>query len=311
MREKSKERTDYIDIAKGIGIIFVIIGHSKIDENLYNFIYAFHMPLFFIISGYLYDSEKWKNLGFMTLINKRFKAYIIPYFVLCFINLFINIPYEFIKNIRGKELLVSTLRHIWYIFYSTSSAKTSPNCSPLWFLTCIFLANIYIYFIFKIKDKNIRIMILILATALCIFINKYVYLTTTLPTLPWHFDSALLGAVFMYIGYEIKKYNLLLDKSINMWGVIAAIIVGVYAIILNGPVNMNGPKVSNPILFYVGSIFISYALLYICANYIKHNKFLSYFGKNTILVMGFNYAINTYSRLIWKKVPILNNYNYT
>ena len=50
------ERNEIIDIMKGIGIIAVIIGHMwNVPEVPYrNFIFSFHMPLFFLIAGYFY-----------------------------------------------------------------------------------------------------------------------------------------------------------------------------------------------------------------------------------------------------------------
>ena len=53
-----KKRMDYIDIAKGIGIILVILGHRNISTDIKQFIYTFYMPLFFMLSGYLF---KFKN----------------------------------------------------------------------------------------------------------------------------------------------------------------------------------------------------------------------------------------------------------
>lgn len=50
-----KKRINYFDIAKGLGILLMIIGHMPIkNEYLKNFIFCFHMPLFFIISGYFF-----------------------------------------------------------------------------------------------------------------------------------------------------------------------------------------------------------------------------------------------------------------
>lgn len=49
IKEHTSERMIEYDIARGIGIMAVLLGHSKIGVNL---IYAFHMPLFFVISGY-------------------------------------------------------------------------------------------------------------------------------------------------------------------------------------------------------------------------------------------------------------------
>lgn len=47
-------RDKTLDIAKGIGILLVVIGHMPINIDLYNTIYTFHVPLFFFISGVLY-----------------------------------------------------------------------------------------------------------------------------------------------------------------------------------------------------------------------------------------------------------------
>lgn len=43
-----------ISIAKALGIITVVVGHSPALTNLCIFISAFHMPLFFYLSGYFF-----------------------------------------------------------------------------------------------------------------------------------------------------------------------------------------------------------------------------------------------------------------
>lgn len=53
-----KERNITLDIMKGIGIILMVIGHSGCPPFLKNFIYTFHMPLFFMISGYLITENR-------------------------------------------------------------------------------------------------------------------------------------------------------------------------------------------------------------------------------------------------------------
>lgn len=48
------ERKPVIDIMKGIAIILVIVGHLQIPDFFHHVIYSFHMPLFVIVSGYIY-----------------------------------------------------------------------------------------------------------------------------------------------------------------------------------------------------------------------------------------------------------------
>ena len=56
-----KKRLDYLDMTKGLGMILVLIGHLQGDSiftfspyihPLCVFIFSFHMPMFFIVSGY-------------------------------------------------------------------------------------------------------------------------------------------------------------------------------------------------------------------------------------------------------------------
>lgn len=55
---QSLKRLQYLDLAKAVGMLCVLIGHSFISEKINTVIYAFHMPLFFFISGYLCKPQK-------------------------------------------------------------------------------------------------------------------------------------------------------------------------------------------------------------------------------------------------------------
>ena len=57
------ERKEFVDVARGLVIILMIIGHSNAPAEIIRGIYGFHMPFFFILSGYIYDVEKWKKLA--------------------------------------------------------------------------------------------------------------------------------------------------------------------------------------------------------------------------------------------------------
>lgn len=88
--EKNINTTEYIDIARGIGIVMVVLGHSITKdiaaENagfylLRNVIYIVHMPLFFVISGFLfqYNKKKYMKYSKSRYVRKKFSALMIPY----------------------------------------------------------------------------------------------------------------------------------------------------------------------------------------------------------------------------------------
>ena len=57
MDENGKLQRDYWNILKGIGALCVVVGHCVMPVQ--NFVYLFHVPLFFFISGYMYHEQKY------------------------------------------------------------------------------------------------------------------------------------------------------------------------------------------------------------------------------------------------------------
>lgn len=84
-----KERIEWIDWLKGIALVLVIIGHtfrtSMYSENMIygyikSFIYAFHMPLFISISGFLFQSNRnnYMNINILDFFRNKWKSYMKP-----------------------------------------------------------------------------------------------------------------------------------------------------------------------------------------------------------------------------------------
>lgn len=72
-----KNRINYFDIAKGIGMLCVILGHLSLSA-INMVVFTFHMPLFFIISGYFMKKQDTR-----LVIHKKFRQLLIPYFLTC------------------------------------------------------------------------------------------------------------------------------------------------------------------------------------------------------------------------------------
>ena len=118
-------KLEYIDIARGIGIILVVIGHAIIKDFanksmfyycLRQLIYTIHMPLFFVISGMLYEKNKFKyNKGSnLQYITSKFSKFIIPYFsfsLIVYLIVYIGSKISFISNILTQEGLI--INNLW------------------------------------------------------------------------------------------------------------------------------------------------------------------------------------------------------
>lgn len=72
------EQWKWVDIAKGIGIILVFLGHFNIPDTLRAEIYTFHIPLFFFLSGVVFNGHKPIN----RFLGDEAKRMIVPFFAL-------------------------------------------------------------------------------------------------------------------------------------------------------------------------------------------------------------------------------------
>lgn len=72
------KRLDWIDIAKGIAMILVIVGHTVPNPSpLRHAIFSFHMPVFFILAGYTFRPKPWREL-----LSGSVSRLLVPYVVL-------------------------------------------------------------------------------------------------------------------------------------------------------------------------------------------------------------------------------------
>lgn len=132
------QRNIAIDITKAIAIILMILGHCQgINPLFRNFIFSFHMPLFFILSGYFYKQRPLKCL-FISGYSHLVKPYFITSFfviLLCFTagkyELTIQKIVGMIMSNGGtsKELIGSNL----------------PFIGPIWFLLALFWCKFFMH----------------------------------------------------------------------------------------------------------------------------------------------------------------------
>ena len=78
---QTTKRIKWIDTAKGIGLLLVILGHLHVPY-MTTWIYTFHMPLFFFLSGVVFSGSKYT---FKEFLVKKIKSLVVPYFCLGFV----------------------------------------------------------------------------------------------------------------------------------------------------------------------------------------------------------------------------------
>ena len=136
-----ERRIEFIDILKGLGIVLMVLGHLHLSNTLNRFIYAFHMPLFFIISGYLYRRPAClKNYSL-----KKVKVLMSPY-------LLWGCVYSVIAAILTPHFFISFWKSIVAVFFK--GTYDLPVESALWFLPAMLWTSLF----YALIDKTIYIL---------------------------------------------------------------------------------------------------------------------------------------------------------
>ena len=254
------QRNVLIDALKGLGILFMIFGHAQLPPVLQQPICLFHMPLFFLISGYLY-----KNKGLFLTTKHSLRKIIIPYlftgFVIWIILIIQKGEYDW-----GISLLFGNA-------YKTLSWNQSYTVGPLWFLMSFFSAQLLYSIIFKIKHEEKRFLICIVLFEISIIL-KHFYNMLPLGILP-----AMSGILFMQIGQSLrtkKHFYICHKKILCLFGVIAYIIC-----LFKGNLAMSWHIYDLNLLLFVSATFVT-ILCYLLlkrwgGHYYKLNK-LGYYS---------------------------------
>lgn len=123
---KTEKRNVTIDIFKGVGIVLMVLGHMHFDDqNFGRIVYAFHMPLFFLISGYLYK----RPINLIDYLKRKAKRLLIPYVTFTFAYLLLSFCLS-----RKASTILDGLKSI--LVFPTQGM---PMESALWFLPAMFL----------------------------------------------------------------------------------------------------------------------------------------------------------------------------
>lgn len=204
---KSANRYEYIDITKGIGILLVVWAHILLVGWTHRFIYAFHMPLFFFMSGYLFNSVKYHS--FKDFLKKRFRRLIIPYLIYSVSTWAIWAIFRYLTHSNVESYFMPLLQTV----IAQGSGEFLVHNSALWFIPCLFAVEIIYYYICKAGD--IAAIALCIAFAVFNSIMASIFGESYMFTLPWNLDAAFYALPFYGIANIIHKHyshELLLAK---------------------------------------------------------------------------------------------------
>lgn len=189
-----ENRIKTIDIAKGLGILLVVIGHSLPTESYpMRVIWAFHMPLFFFLSGFCYNQHKYT---FRKLFKTRVRQLLVPLLIFSAVLLVLRIPI----------LKFPVYFSIWNLFPFS-----------LWFVFILFLTELFGFHIVRLP-----IYIAILIGLVSVVLYNYGI------KLPYSLSSLPAAIMFYAIGHKLKQKQEANACNFNIINNYLGIIVGFF-----------------------------------------------------------------------------------
>lgn len=270
-----QKRVKYFDIAKAIGIILMIIGHCGIkNQYINNFIYSFHMPLFFLISGYFFKYRDNKEC-----VKRNFKKLIIPYIITCLAI----IACEIVKVVlRGNFTEILATAKTWVLASLYGSGGQQPFgikfIGAIWFLWALFFA---MYFVNATSKSKYQYLWITLIAYIGYKTSQYIWL-------PLSIQAGMVATIFVYFGILAKKYdifNIKIDKIL----ILGTIAIVIFCTIYCGKLYMVSNFYKNGFLDIIGALCGSFLCIKFAQVIENRTKFIKnllvFIGENTLIIL--------------------------
>jgi fucose 4-O-acetylase-like acetyltransferase len=310
---KKKERSQLVDIAKGIAIVLVVLGHSVqygsgteflinknyFDNLLYRFIYSFHMPLFMMISGFFFSYTVNKN-SLKELLFSRITKLVIPIFI--WNGLFYLAHFGY--NLHNATLLEEIALYLESSFYA------------LWFIWAIFWCSLIVSLVNKYFGDNIYLYFVVFLITL--FIPDII----NFPLYSFMYPSFVIGFLFnkhrgldLYNKLKIKRVFVIIFVSVLylflmlFYNSDSFIYNSGYSIIDEDPLWQLAINIYRLFVGICGSIIILLSIDWLIEKYKffqENNKMISELGIESLGI----YIISGYFFLILERITVESSFNY-
>lgn len=293
-----RKRLEYMDMAKGVGILCVVLVHSKtLPERMTVWLAQPAMPLFFVVSGMLIACTGEDRKDGKYVLKKKCRSLLLPYlwFTLLYILRDIVNIYLGIGDMAGLGMDVMAF-------------VTLFGCSVLWFLTTLFFSEITFIFLRKKYSTPRTFLICLILTVLSFLINGFfvkredvVAASIPLCYLTYFIRGFLRAGYalpFLCAGYYMfERFRGFWgeEENFSLWqcgGGAALIGLGIFLNRFQTAYDFRTLIMGErPVFTYLLALVSVVGILLICKN-CRPIKPLIYFGKNSLIVMATHMDLN-------------------
>ena len=293
-----RERVKWIDVAKFLGIFAIYLGHyGTYAGQAYYFVFVYHVPLFFFLSGCMNYYDKEENIP--KYIIKKFKNIMIPFLGFSVLSILIKVLLIDRSPSNVVEMFTIVVK---------GAIRNTFFASSLWFLSCLFVVDILFKLIKSIKNK----WIISIVSMMLFWLANTLFNPSPIHNPKWiyNIDSAIYYIIYFCLGYICYPYILellRLDTKIKqIFFVLSGIGSLTYAVLV-----FQG---KDYITQYFGMLFGQMAIIItVCiliwanlfvARLFEKVKLFSSIGQETLFLCGNEYVIKIFISVLFSILGI-------
>lgn len=268
-------RIEYVDLAKGICMVVIILGHLYI--NTFN-LYVVAMPLFFVLSGWFFKVED----SFSKILLKKTNTLLIPFLFFYIISYLLF----YFGNTIAPGLIRTSATGIFDVF-----TQRMYFDGPIWFLICLYWINLITALIVKtIRRAWFQILLILLIGYFGILLGRAHCF------FPCMIDVAMTSLPFFYSGIWLRRINFFQADGDNKkeWLSVlgfASVSIATCYITENPHIGFAGNNIYGNVLFiYLISFSGVIAALLSCKK-IGYLPFFNYFGRYSLIPLCLHHLI--------------------
>ncbi len=290
LNNTSKERVFALNAAKAVGILLIVIGHVFHDQGVYaQYVYSFHVPLFFFLTGVTFSRGK---SGFWKFLIRKILRLLVPFYIFAAVSWgAYALLGKFVSSFAEKAIDSG----IAAVIISTLRGYCAAN-TPLWFLPCLLLELLILYAITFIIDRaaaksRLSYALFGISIIAAIVIQCVIYKFSLFPTkVPiFKVDVAVAMLPFSLSGVLFSKLAVSNQKAVRkpyifILSLLCIAAGGFSALKLNILVGYQSSEYGRISVFYLSAFMSALGFTLLCF-FIPKLKVISYIGSNTMPIL--------------------------
>lgn len=278
MTSPISSRIHWVDYSKALLIFLVVLAHCpNVPTSLDAWITGFHMPAFFIISGYLHKQPQSIREG----IKKNVKRLIVPsllFSALCYVYWLIKFLYH--EPFQAEKCIIKPLLGLW--IYDPS---VGTSICLIWFLVVLFLCLLLLDIVNKYKTGGVFAILSIIGALWVDYIDGWSYSGI------FYLQRAMVSFPFVAFGFLMKKYGVSIAGE--QYPVRKRCALGFMLLVLYSAIALNNGHVGiysatfgdSMTLYYINSIIGSVAFFFFVKKSKPSFRWIQIISGGTIVIL--------------------------